>query len=79
MLRLENIKIYEDLTEEEIVKKACDKYKIDYKNIKDYYIYKKSIDARDKNNIFYNYIIDVKYVGNKKIKMQKKFKNMIIV
>lgn len=71
MLRLENIKIYEDLTEEEIVKKACDKYKIDYKNIKDYYIYKKSIDARDKNNIFYNYIIDVKYVGNKKIKNAK--------
>ena len=33
MYRLENIKIYEDLAEEDVLKTACKKYKIDYKNI----------------------------------------------
>ena len=61
MLRLENIKIYEDLTEEEILILACKKYKLDFKKVEKYNIYKKSIDARNKDNIFYNYTIDVKY------------------
>ena len=30
MYRLENIKIYEDLAEEDVLKTACKKYKIDY-------------------------------------------------
>ena len=68
MLRLENVKIYEDLTDEEIVKRACQKYKIDYKDVKDYVFFKKSIDARKKDNIFYNYTIDINYTGSKKIK-----------
>ena len=59
MLRLENIKIFEDLEESEIIKKACIKYKIDYKKVKNYSIYKKSIDARNKENVFYNYTIDI--------------------
>lgn len=68
MLRLENIKIYEDLTEDDVVKKACEKYKLDFKKVEKYSIYKKSIDARNKDNIFYNYTIDVKYNGKSKIK-----------
>lgn len=74
MYRLENIKIYEDLELEEVVKKACIKYKLDYKKISKYTIYKKSIDARDKNNIFYNYTIDVKYDGIIKSKYIKEVK-----
>lgn len=65
MLRLENIKIYDDLSEQDIVKEACKKYKLDYKEVEKYYIYKKSIDARNKEDIFYNYTIDVKYKGKK--------------
>lgn len=65
MLRLENIKIRQDLSEEEIVKEACKKYKLDYRDVEKYSIYKKSIDARNKNDIFYNYTIDVKYTGRK--------------
>lgn len=65
MLRLENVKIHKDLSEEEIVKEACKKYKLDYKEIEKYIIYKKSIDARNKEDIFYNYTIDVKYTGKK--------------
>lgn len=68
MLRLENIKIYEDLTEDDVIKIAFKKYKIDYKDVEEYSIFKKSIDARNKNNIFYNYTIDVKIKGNKKFK-----------
>ncbi len=71
MFRLENIKIYEDLSEEEVLKQACSKYKIDFKNIKKYSIYKKSIDARNKSNIHYNYTIDIDYNGNRKIKNAK--------
>ncbi len=63
MLRLENIKIYEDLTEEDVVIFACKKYKLDFKKVEKYSIYKKSIDARNKENIFYNYTIDIKYNG----------------
>lgn len=63
MLRLENIKIYEDLTEEDVVICACKKYKLDFKKVEKYSIYKKSIDARNKENIFYNYTIDIKYNG----------------
>ena len=58
MLRLENIKIYEDLSETEILKKACKKYKIDFTKVKKYSIYKKSIDARNKADIHYNYTIE---------------------
>lgn len=65
MLRLENIKIHEDLSEKDIVKEACRKYKLDYREIEKYVIYKKSIDARNKDDIFYNYTIDVKYTGKK--------------
>lgn len=68
MLRLENIKIYEDLTEDDVLKIACKKYKINYKDVEEYSIFKKSIDARNKNNIFYNYTIDVGIKGNLKFK-----------
>ncbi len=68
MLRLENIKIYTDLTDDEVVKEACKQYKLDSKDVRKYNIYKKSIDARNKENIFYNYTIDIEYVGLKNIK-----------
>lgn len=67
MLRLENIKIYTDLTDDEVLKEACKKYKLDFKDVKKYSIYKKSIDARDKENIFYNYTVDIDYSGIKNI------------
>ena len=63
MLRLENIKIREDLTEEDVVREACKKYQISFSDVEYYNIFKKSIDARNKDDIFYNYTIDVKYTG----------------
>ena len=80
MLRLDNIKIYEDLSEEEVISKAITKNKIDSKDILEANIVKKSIDARDKRNVHYNYAIDInvkdesKYPSLKKVKEIEKYK-----
>ena len=63
MLRLENIKIREDLSEEDVVREACKKYQISFSDVEYYNIFKKSIDARNKEDIYYNYTVDVKYTG----------------
>ena len=65
MIRLRNIKIKEDLNDEEILKKAIAKNNIKQEDVKKWCIYKKSIDARKKEDIFYNYIIDIE-LKNKK-------------
>lgn len=76
MLRLENVKIREELEIEDVVKYACRKYGIDFNEIIDYHIYKKSIDARNKSDIFYNFTINInlknedKFSGIKKINKQ---------
>lgn len=80
MLRLENIKIREELEPNEVVKIACKKNRIDFNEIIDYYIYKKSIDARNKDDIFYNYTIDIcvksesKYPKCKVVENQREIK-----
>ena len=63
MLRLENIKIREDLSDEDVVREACKKYQISFSDVEHFSIFKKSIDARNKDDIFYNYTIDVKFTG----------------
>lgn len=73
MYRIENIKIREDLNKDELIDFICKKYKIDMKDIISWKIYKKSIDARDKNDVFYNYSIDVE--STKKIRDAKIVKN----
>lgn len=69
MYRIENIKIREDLDKEELIEFICKKYRISKKDIVSWSIYKKSVDARDKNDIFYNYTIDIE--ANKKIQHAK--------
>ena len=54
-VRLENIKIRQDLSKDEVAKIAYTKFNIPQESVTDYKIIKKSIDARDKNDIFYNY------------------------
>jgi hypothetical protein len=68
MIRLKNIKIKEDISNEDVLKIACKKYKINLKDIKNWHIFKKSIDARNKDNIFYNYTIDIECKNEKDIK-----------
>lgn len=57
MLKLDNIKIREDIEEIDVVKYACKKYSIDFNEVKKYSIFSKSIDARNKKDILYNYSI----------------------
>ena len=73
MIRLDNIKIYEDLSEEQIISKAIKKNKIDQNDIIEASIVKKSIDARDKKNVHYNYSLDIK------VKDESKYPNLKIV
>lgn len=69
MIRLKDIKIRENLTEEEVFEKAILKNKIKREEVKKWYIYKKSIDARKKEDIYYNYTFDVEL--NEKNKEKK--------
>ena len=59
MIRLKNIKIHEDLTDEQVLVKALHKNGLKIDEIENWHIYKKSIDARKKADIFYNYSIDI--------------------
>ncbi len=59
MIKIDNIKIYEDLTEEEVIDKALKKNKVDKSDILEANITKKSIDARDKRNVHYTYSISL--------------------
>lgn len=59
MIRFENIKIYDDLKEEQVIQKALKKANIASQDVLDTYIVKKSIDARDKANVHYNYALDI--------------------
>ena len=73
MIRIDNLKIFEDLSEEEVINKAIKKNKIDQKDILEANIIKKSIDARDKKNVHYNYAIDIQ------VKDESKYPNLKIV
>lgn len=66
MIRIRNIKIRENLNEEEVLKKTISKNKIKPEEVEKWYIYKKSIDARKKEDIFYNYTIDIELKDKKK-------------
>lgn len=77
MIRIREVKVGLDEDFDSIIKRKIAK-KINVKEnlIKDIRINKKSIDARDKNNIFYVYEIDVLVEGEKEI--LKKNKNVIL-
>lgn len=70
MIRLDNIKIFKDLTEEEVINTAITKNKINKEDIIESNIVKKSIDARDKKNIYYNYSLNIK------VKDENKYPNL---
>ena len=79
--RIENIKIREDIEKEKLLEGVCKKYRINKNDIISWHITKKSVDARDKNDIFYNYTIEIEtQVVLKKLKEIKRenieFKNI---
>ena len=78
-VRLENIKIRQDLSNDEVSKIAYTKFNIPQESVSDYKIVKKSIDARDKNDIFYNYSIVVFLKENFKVSKLMKNKNASLI
>ncbi len=72
MIRIENIKIGKDLTKEELISDVCKKKGLDINKIKSWRIFKKSIDARNKKNIYYNYSIDIEVENENDFKDFKK-------
>ena len=66
VIRIDNFKVFEDLEKEQLFKKVLNKNKIDSNDVIDIKIVKKSIDARDKRNVYYNYAFDVKVLDEKK-------------
>lgn len=80
MLRI-TIKIRKDLTENEILGEVCHKHHLHIEDIQDWHIVKKSIDARNKEDVHYVYILDIdikneqKYSKTKNIQIVKKEQN----
>lgn len=68
MLRINNIKIRTNLSDEEIFELAIAKNKVNKKDIIKWYISKKSIDARKKDDVHYMYSIDLEVKDEKKYK-----------
>ncbi len=59
MLRIENVKIFEDLSDAEVKTRALKKAGIRPEDVTNIRIVKKSIDARDKKQVHYTYAFDV--------------------
>lgn len=70
MLRINNIKIRKDISNQEVFEFAILKNKIHKEDILEWHISKKSIDARKKDDVHYTYSIDLK------VKNEKKYKNL---
>ena len=71
MIRIRQLKILVDkITSDDIKDKCAKRLKIRSNDIKNIKIVKRSVDARDKNNIYYSYVIDVK-VKNESFVLKK--------
>ena len=73
MIRISNIKIYENISDENIIDVVIEKYKIPKHDILEWHISKKSVDARKKNDVHYSFSIDIslkdedKFLKNKNV------------
>ena len=67
MIRIKNLKLHMGEEKNMLLKRACKKLKCSEKDIKKWNIYKESLDARKKNDIFYIYTIDVEIKNEDKV------------
>lgn len=77
MIRLKNIKIYEELNKEDVLKNVLRKNKLDINDVENWYIFKKSIDARDKSKVHYVYTLDIELKNKNKEKRFEKVEKYI--
>ncbi len=73
MIRISNIKIKQDISNKEVFNIAIKKYNIKETDIIKWNISKKSIDARKKDDVHYNYCIDIE------VKNESKYKKLDII
>lgn len=59
MIRISNVKIYENISDEEVFNLIIKKYKIVKEFVNEWHISKKSIDARRKDDVHFSYSIDI--------------------
>lgn len=76
MVKITNIKIKEDLSEDQLFEIVCKKYKINSNDVYEKRIVKKSIDARKKDDIFYNYSVEISCKNENTIKGAQKVENL---
>lgn len=74
MIRINNIKIKQDLSDDKLFEAVIEKYKIKKEDIIDWNISKKSIDARKKDDVCYVYSFDFKVKNEEKYKHFDKVK-----
>ena len=67
MVRVRQVKVL--IEEDNLLEKISKKLRVNVSEIVNYKIVKKSIDARDKNNIYYVYEVDLELVNQKKVKI----------
>ena len=75
MIRINNLKIREDISNEEVFKIAIKKNRIDSNDILKWHISKKSIDARKKDDVHYSFSIDLEVKDENKYKKFDKIEN----
>lgn len=77
MLRIDEFKVYENMSDDEVIEQMYKKYHINKKDIINTYICRKSIDSRNKNQIHFSYSFNIevkdenKYSKIKKITLPK--------
>ena len=76
MLRINNLKIRKDLSEDEVISLALDKFHISKNDVLNAFISKKSIDARKKDDVHYSYSIDLEVKEENKYKKLDKVKKI---
>lgn len=76
MYRLKNIKIKENLSNEEVLESVLKKVNIPRSSVDYWRIFKKSIDARDKDNVHFVYTIDIDCSDKKYVSKLEKVENV---
>lgn len=77
MLRIDEFKVFENISEEEVINRMYKKYHIDKKDVVNTVIVKKSIDSRNKSQIHFSYSFNIevkdenKYPKIKKINVER--------
>lgn len=76
MIRISNMKLHIGLNEDKLMEKVCRILKISKDDIKSFAISKKSIDARNKEDVFYIYAVDLEVEDEERFKDIKNVKLM---